>query len=111
VRRGEARSSGLIAISAADPLNLVGIVGPGERIPAIAPNRIVFEDGIPLAVLEGGEVRTLVAQAPERNETIALALARRPIGTALRAYLGMSGRAAGTSVQPWRRGKGVPIES
>jgi ATP-dependent helicase Lhr and Lhr-like helicase len=112
VRRGETRSAGLIAISAADPLNLVGIVGPGERIPAIAPNRIVFEEGIPLAVLEGGEVRTLVEQAPERERDIALALARRPIGAALRAYLGMSGRTAGTAVQPWRRGKkGTRIES
>ncbi len=111
VRRVDVGTGGLVAISAADPLNLVGIVGPGDRIPAIGPNRIVFEDGNPLAVLEGGEVRLLTEEPPERRGAIARALARRPISGALRAYLGMSGRPAGTATQPWRRGKrGLKIE-
>jgi ATP-dependent Lhr-like helicase len=35
-----------IIISAADPLNLVGIVVPGERIPAISGRSVVFRDGM-----------------------------------------------------------------
>jgi ATP-dependent Lhr-like helicase len=49
----------LIAISAADPLNLAGIVTAGERIRAAGRNRIVYRDGVPLAVLEGDFVREL----------------------------------------------------
>jgi ATP-dependent Lhr-like helicase len=108
VRRTGGQAGGLITISAADPLNLVGIVGPGERIPAIAPNRIVFEDGKPVAVLEGGEVRFLAEHTPEQERVIATTLARRPISAALRVYLGMSGRPVGTAVQPWRRRKVPP---
>jgi ATP-dependent helicase Lhr and Lhr-like helicase len=35
-----------IAISAADPLNLVGILVPGERIPAISGKTVSFRDGV-----------------------------------------------------------------
>jgi ATP-dependent Lhr-like helicase len=50
----------LITLSAADPLNLQGILTPGPRIAALTANRILFRDGLPLAALEAGEVRTLV---------------------------------------------------
>lgn len=36
-----------ISISAADPLNLCGILIAGDRIPAIASTRIAFRDGVP----------------------------------------------------------------
>ena len=49
----------LLAISAADPLNLAGIVTAGERIRAAGRNRLVYRDGVPLAVLEGEIVRQL----------------------------------------------------
>jgi ATP-dependent Lhr-like helicase len=37
-----------IAISAADPLNLRGIITAGDRVPAIASTRILYRDGIPV---------------------------------------------------------------
>jgi ATP-dependent Lhr-like helicase len=49
----------LITLSAADPLNLQGILTPGPRIPAFTANRILFRDGLPIAVLESGEIRKL----------------------------------------------------
>ncbi len=55
----------LIALSAADPLNLQGILTPGPRIASLTPNRIVFRDGFPLAALEAGEVRKLAASPPD----------------------------------------------
>jgi len=45
----------LIALSAADPLNLQGILTPGPRIAALTANRILFFDGLPIAALEAGE--------------------------------------------------------
>jgi ATP-dependent Lhr-like helicase len=48
-----------VSISAADPLNLVGIVTPGEKVPALSGNRVLFEQGVPVAVQAGGEVRFL----------------------------------------------------
>jgi ATP-dependent helicase Lhr and Lhr-like helicase len=49
----------LITLSAADPLNLQGILTPGTRIPAFTANRILFCDGLPIAGLESGEIRKL----------------------------------------------------
>jgi ATP-dependent Lhr-like helicase len=76
VRRSEARGQ-LLSISAADPLNLVGIVTPGERIAALRRNRIVFEDGVPLAALVGGEIRRLAEYDSRRGHEIERVLVRR----------------------------------
>jgi ATP-dependent Lhr-like helicase len=35
-----------VIISAADPLNLVGIIVPGDRIPAISGRSVTFRDGV-----------------------------------------------------------------
>ena len=34
-------------LSACDPLNLVGILTPGPRVPAVRTREIVFRDGLP----------------------------------------------------------------
>ncbi|WP_036017994.1 DEAD/DEAH box helicase [Paraburkholderia mimosarum] len=44
----------LVCVSAADPLNLVGTLLPGEKVPAVVGNRIVFRDGVPAATLIAG---------------------------------------------------------
>jgi len=49
----------LITLSAADPLNLQGILTPGSRIAALTANRVLVRDGLPVAALEGGEIRRL----------------------------------------------------
>jgi ATP-dependent Lhr-like helicase len=59
VRRSTATGQ-LITISAADPLNLTGILTSGERVRAIDANRIVYRDGIAIAALEGEYMRPLV---------------------------------------------------
>jgi ATP-dependent Lhr-like helicase len=38
-----------ITLSAADPLNLVGILVPGERVPAISGKTVTFRDGVAVA--------------------------------------------------------------
>ena len=85
--RKKETSPSLCSISAADPLNLVGIVLPGERIAAIAKNRILFRDGLPVAVLEKGEVRFVQEVAPEGRWDAHMALKKRQIPAQLRPYL------------------------
>jgi ATP-dependent Lhr-like helicase len=41
-----------ITISAADPLNLVGILVPGERVPAISGRTVSFKDGVAVPAAE-----------------------------------------------------------
>ena len=41
-----------ITLSAADPLNLVGIVVPGERVPAISGKTVSFRDGVAVTAQE-----------------------------------------------------------
>jgi ATP-dependent Lhr-like helicase len=55
----------LITISAADPLNLAGIVTSGERIRAASRSRIVYRGGVPIALLEAGVGRALTALEPQ----------------------------------------------
>jgi ATP-dependent Lhr-like helicase len=43
-------------ISAADPLNLVGILVPGERVPAISGRTVRYRDGIAVSPVDGGLV-------------------------------------------------------
>ena len=58
IRKGSPNHE-LITLSAADPLNLQGILTPGPRIAALTSNRILFHDGLPIAALEAGEIRKL----------------------------------------------------
>ena len=52
-----------ITLSAADPLNLVGILVPGERVPAISGRVVAFRDGV--AVSDGEHRRLSPAQVAE----------------------------------------------
>jgi ATP-dependent Lhr-like helicase len=61
--RKREKTGTLITLSAADPANLQGILTPGPRAPATRSNRVLFRDGEPVAVLEGGELRVLPGQA------------------------------------------------
>jgi ATP-dependent Lhr-like helicase len=76
VRRA-AKSGDSISISAADPLNMVGILTPGARVPALAGNRVLFRDGVPVAALIGGEVTFLERVDPQAEWDARTALLRR----------------------------------
>lgn len=56
-----------ILISATDPLNLVGILLQGDRVPAVHTNRIVFENGVPVAKQLNGVVRFMEEVDPQRQ--------------------------------------------
>ncbi len=48
--RREQRAGEMVRVSACDPLNLVGIVTPGARVPAAMTNTVVYRDGVPVSV-------------------------------------------------------------
>ncbi len=90
--RREPGAGELVAVSGADPLNLVGILTPGDTVPAVGTNRILYRDGVPVAVKAGagsGE-RMLVEVSPEERERLRTALVRRRAAPLVRAYLGKS---------------------
>ncbi|PJY95187.1 DEAD/DEAH box helicase [Pseudomonas donghuensis] len=47
----------LVAVSASDPLNLVGTLLPGNKVPAVSGNRLLYLDGVPVATLIAGKVQ------------------------------------------------------
>ncbi|MGB1581007.1 MAG: Lhr family helicase, partial [Nevskiales bacterium] len=49
----------LVTLSAADPLNLVGIILPGSRVPAVPGNRLLFRNGKAVALQVGSDTRYL----------------------------------------------------
>ncbi len=51
-------------ISATDPLNLIGTILPGERIPAVHTNRILFKNGLPFAKQLNGVTTCLTEVDP-----------------------------------------------
>jgi ATP-dependent Lhr-like helicase len=69
----------LITISAADPLNLTGIITPGDRIRAVAGNRIVYRNGVPCAAMEGDMIRMLCDVDPGIASDVAAAAAGRRV--------------------------------
>ena len=94
-RRGQGADE-LIAVSGADPLNLVGILTPGDAVPALTTNRILYRDGVPIVVKEGegkGERFLVNVPAEERDILRGALLRRRPVPL-VRTYLGKS-KAAG----------------
>ncbi|MEM7052290.1 MAG: DEAD/DEAH box helicase [Acidobacteriota bacterium] len=59
LRRARRNPQGRLSLSAADPLNLAGIITPGARLPALTGNRLLLEDGLPQAFFESGTTRFL----------------------------------------------------
>ena len=64
LREVKKSEGGWAVISACDPLNLVGLLTPGDRVPANLGNRIVFHNGMPVLSSENGHV---VSSAPTRT--------------------------------------------
>ena len=48
-RRKPRQRRTLVSLSGADPLNLVGILTPGPKLPALTGNRVLYRDGLPVA--------------------------------------------------------------
>jgi ATP-dependent Lhr-like helicase len=70
-----------VVISAADPLNLGGIVTPGAKTPARPGNRILLSGGLPVARIQGDELELM-----QRDADVTLADAERHLRTVHRLF-------------------------
>jgi ATP-dependent Lhr-like helicase len=53
-----------VSVSGADPLNLVGILTPGLKLAALTGNRVLYRDGVPVALFAVGEAQFLESLDP-----------------------------------------------
>ena len=80
-------SAAWISLSAADPLNLVGNIVPGPKVPAVTNNRVLYRNGIAVAALIAGEIQWIGEIEPRERAEAASALVKRQTGSPLLAYL------------------------
>jgi len=66
-----------VSLSAADPLNLIGIITPGARLASLAGNRLLYRDGLPIATYAAEEVQYLADLAEKEQWEAKTALLRR----------------------------------
>lgn len=57
----------LVCLSGIDPLNLCGTLLPGDKVPALGGNRILFRDGLPVAQVVAGKISYLGNPGAERE--------------------------------------------
>jgi ATP-dependent Lhr-like helicase len=98
--RRTAAEDALISLSASDPLNLVGIITPGSRLSNASSNRVLYRDGVPIAVLEAKEIRFLMPLDTSEQWKARNALLRRHIPPKVRAYLSRAGRTVSPPQKP-----------
>jgi ATP-dependent Lhr-like helicase len=76
-------SDALISLSGADPLNLAGILTPGPKLAALAGNRVLYRNGLPVALLAGGEVQFLETLEPASEWQARIVLLKSAMPTQL----------------------------
>jgi len=74
--RQRAHDGALVCVSGADPLNLVGTLIPGTRVPAITGSRILYRDGMPIATMIANEITLLETMSPTDTARARSALLR-----------------------------------
>jgi ATP-dependent Lhr-like helicase len=72
-----------VSLSAADPLNLIGVLTPGGKLAALTGNRLLYRDGLPIAALAGGKIEFLTSV----DETTRWEAEKRLIRSAARGQL------------------------
>ncbi|MTV37067.1 DEAD/DEAH box helicase [Duganella radicis] len=74
--RRRPHDGGYVCISGVDPLNLCGTLLPGDKVPALAGNRILLRDGLPVATQIAGKFHYL--QGAEDRELLHAWLVGKP---------------------------------
>lgn len=75
----------LVLISGPDPLNLVGTVLAGTKLPAVTGTRVLYEDGVPVAAWVANKPQWLTDATPAQQQHWRNALLRRADAGTLKA--------------------------
>ena len=67
--RRRALEGELVLVSACDPLNLLGTLLPGAKVPAVIGNRLLYRDGVPVATWVAGRYAYLVDTPAAEQQT------------------------------------------
>ncbi len=76
--RRRAHDGVMIAVSASDPLNLLGGIIAGDKVPRQPGARLLLRDGVPIASFVAGEMRELVELSPADQQAARSILLRDP---------------------------------
>jgi ATP-dependent Lhr-like helicase len=79
-----------VSLSGADPLNLLGIVTPGARLPSLTGNRVLYLDGLPVATFAASAITFLQALDPQAQWQAQNAILRRQVPDALVGWDGFT---------------------
>ena len=74
--RKRAHDGAMIAVSASDPLNLLGGIVAGDKVPRQPGARLLLRDGIPIATLIAGEFKPLSGLDTKDEHAARMALVR-----------------------------------
>jgi len=103
--RRQATTGALVSLSGADPLNLAGILTPGPKLPALTGNRVLYRDGIPLALLQGSDVQFLQPLDPRSEGLARLTLLGHPVPASHLRVVGRSQRTDTREARPGNQAK------
>ena len=76
--RQRANDGELVCLSGSDPLNLVGTVLIGDKVPALAGSRVLYRDGVAIAALIGGKLAPLIELSATDTQLARHSLLRHP---------------------------------
>ena len=76
------------SMSATDPLNLINLILPDRKLSRLMNNRVLYQGGIPIAVLNSADVHFLRDVDPDEQWKLQQALQKKNFPVRLRSYLG-----------------------
>ena len=76
--RSRAHDGAFVCVSGADPLNLVGSLLAGDKVPRLRQSRVLYRDGVPIARRVAGE-SSLLATLDAAEESRAFAILLRGV--------------------------------
>lgn len=84
----EATTTSYYSVAATDPVNLINFILPKHKLPRLSKNRVLYRGGVPIALLESGEVHYLKPNSAEEQWQWQQMLMKRVYPPRLRTYLG-----------------------
>ena len=87
-KRSDESKVNYYSLSAVDPLNLLNLILPNRKLSRLSKNRVLYENGIPIAVLESDKVSFLREVDAAEQWNLQQALIKKNFPPRLRSYLG-----------------------